>query len=826
MQYFNIMPNKNLNKFFLSIVVPSILAIALFIISFWLIIIPLFEQSLMDRKKEMIRELTHTAWSIIDEKQIEFSEGIITLDSAKNAAARQIEQMRYGNERKDYFWIIDYLPKMIMHPYRKELNGCNLSEFKDLHEKKLFVDAATLVKNQNEGFIDYYWQWKDDTSRIVPKLSYVKGFSDWEWIVGTGIYLDDVRKETKHLKDRVLVISSIIIGIIILTLIYVIRQSLLIEKKRKAAELKLVQSKQKYKTLVDASTEGTLMFVNKKLVFNNMKFASMFVCDTKELTNKLFDDIFTINWTEVLGLFTDPKKTITIETQLKCNGNQKKDVVISISKIFHSNEDAYIVICKDVSPKKQLEKSTQKLSDELQTSLQLMNQPIKPFMREIITCPLNTKITDAAKLMSDKNQKILFIKQNNSILGTINDTDLRKRVLASGYSPTSPVSEIMTAPVQYINDNALLYEAVLLFKKFRVSHLLVNNSKNQASGTISNQDALEMQRNSLSYLVQEIETAKQIENLKKIYDRLPVLVNAILANSDNAQNITRIITSVADAITTKVIELTIETNGTPPCEFAFIAMGSEGRKEQTLKTDQDNAIIFADSEESEIHKIYFLTLAEAINKHLHFIGYKYCEGGIMAKNEKWCQPFSKWKNQFYSWINSPDPQNILDSSIFFDFRCIYGNDEMVQELQIHVHSELSRSDLFFYHMANSIIQFKTIANEDVVDIKKLLLPVIGFIRTYALFKQINKNNTLERLNKLTDLKVIQQEKKNELLQIYNFLMQLRLKNQVQQILDNNIPDNSISENDLSQIEQNTLKKSIEEIKQLQLKLALDFKRGS
>jgi signal-transduction protein with cAMP-binding, CBS, and nucleotidyltransferase domain len=817
------MLDKNLNKFFLGIIAPSILAMILFIISFFVFIIPQFERNMMDRKKEMIRELTNTALSLIKQQQLDVERGDVSFELAQKNAAMQIEQLRYGAEGKDYFWIIDYSPRMIMHPYRKELIGTNLSDFKDSHEKKLFVDAASLVKEKGEGFINYYWQWKDDTTRIVPKLSYVKGDDQWQWLVGTGIYLDDVKKEIGQLKNRLLKISAFIFGIILMILFYIIRQSLIIEHQRKAAEQKLLLSKQKYKTLVEASTEGTLMFMDKKVIFNNFKFSQMIDSPAKDLTGYGFNDIFEIEWDTVLGLFSNPKQSVTTETILQLNGSINKEVVISVSRIDYSNQEAFIVVARDVSTQKQMEKSTQKLSQELQTSLLLMNQPIKSFLREIITCSLETTIQEAATFMTVKNQKVVFIKNGETIIGAVNDADLKKRVLARDLNSSSRVAEIMSAPVVHISENALLYEAILLFKREKVSHLLVKDSQNRMAGSISFQDALEMQQNSLSYLIREIENSNHVEELKHIYQRVPVLVHAIIANSDNALNTTRIITSVADAITSRVINLAIESHGTPPVPFAFISMGSEGRMEQTLKTDQDNAIILSDLA-TALDLDYFHKLAKTINKSLHHIGYNYCEGGIMASNEAWCQPLQAWKKQFSYWINSPDPQNILDSSIFFDFRRTWGESNLVDELRMHVNNEVKENGLFFYHMAGSIIKFKPVLESETANLKKILLPLIGFIRIYSLQNQLVQTNSIERLELLTKKQIFSPERENELIHIYNFLMQLRLKHQAIALLENESAENEIALQSLSHIEQNILKKSHKEIGELQLELSLTYNK--
>ncbi len=157
---------------------------------------------MMEHKKEMILELTNTAWSVLDEYNFEFENGMYSLEQAQQKAITQIEKMRYGNQRKDYFWIIDHQPKMIMHPYRKELNNTDLSNYLDSHENRLFEDAVEVVDSLGQGFVEYYWQWKDDVTKDVPKLSFVKGFEKWNWIVGTGIYLEDVSLEISALKKR------------------------------------------------------------------------------------------------------------------------------------------------------------------------------------------------------------------------------------------------------------------------------------------------------------------------------------------------------------------------------------------------------------------------------------------------------------------------------------------------------------------------------------------------------------------------------------------------------------------------------------------------
>jgi len=832
------MIKSSFHKFFFSIVAPSLLAISLFIVSIYAVIIPSFEKNILERKKEMISELTNTAWSLIKEYHDDYLKKILTCEEAQQAAASRIEKLRYGQERKDYFWITDMQPVMIMHPYRPDLNGTDLNNYIDPNGKKLFVEAVNVVTKQEQGYINYQWQWKDDSLRIVPKLSYVKGFKEWGWILGTGIYLEDVKNEISILKNRLLRISSIIIAIIVITLLYVIKQSLRIEKERTEAEEKLKLSRQKYKTLVDASTEGTLMIIGHKIIFANQKFKQMSGYSADDLLKMNFEDVFGIKWKDLISKFEDVDKSVTVETQLKCGNQSGKDIVISVSRVKHDNNNGYIIIVKDVTGKKLLEIEKGQLSFELQSSLLLMNQPIRSFIQEIYKCNINTKIEDAVKLMIRKNQKALFVEHDHEIVGIINDSDLKKRVLAMGMDKNSPISGIMSSPIISISNNALLYEALLILRKNNISHVAVKNNQGKITGVLNSETIYEMQHNLVSFLIKEIEITENAGKLKKIYGKVPVLINALIETGDKAQNITRIITSVSDSISKRLIELSFEQYGPPPCRFAFIVMGSEGRMEQTLKTDQDNSIIFENLEPQFVEKSYqyFQKIGEYVCDNLNNIGFRYCEGEIMAKNLKWTQPLSVWKEYFQDWITSGDPQSILDSSIFFDFRCIYGSTKLTDELRGHINEISENKAAFLYHLTQSVLKFKPpvgtfgniVSSQDskilkTIDVKKILMPVTGFVRIYALKNTINETNTLLRIEKLYSEGVINKNMYDNLVLSYNYLMISRFKSQVSQVLNNNQPDNYLDINELTEIERVTLKKIFSEISNLQTKLSFDFK---
>ena len=815
------MMDRKASKFIYSIVAPTILAITMFIVSFYLIIIPSFERSIMDRKKEMILELTNTAWSVLAEYNDEYKKGSLSLTEAQKRAAEQVGKMRYGNEQKDYFWIITTSPKMIMHPYRPDLNGSDLSNFSDNHENKLFVDAAQLVNEKGEGNLEYYWQWKDDASKVVPKLSYVKGFQEWNWVIGTGIYLQDVALEIKQLKKHLLQVSFIIVLLIVMILFYVLRQSKTIEEKRIKAEEKLKLSIQKYKSLVDASTEGTLMLINEKVVFANNRFISLLNNEEKEIIGLDFSSLFEISWNDLLSKIDNPKSTSTFETKLIEAKAGLQNVVVSLSQITHSGEIGYILVVRNVTEQKRLRLDAQKLSDDIQLSLQLMNQPVLNLVNKNISCRLNDKVKDAAKTMTDKRSKLICVTENEDIVGVVTDTDLRSRALALEESENMPIYNVMTSPVKKINQDALLYEALLLFKQENISHLLIENNYKQIIGNINHQQCLEMQRNSLTYLIQEINECFVIKDLKRIYNTVPILIQAVFTSTDNINSISRIITSIADAINIRVIELAIKEVGEAPCDFAFVAMGSEGRGEQTLKTDQDNAIIFKDQNDS--NKEYFLRLSEIVNENLHEIGYSRCKGDLMAGNPEWCNSLSIWKDYFSNWIDNPDTPNVLDSSIFFDLRLVYGSNTLVTQLFDHIYT-ISKDNLtFFNQLAKPIIKRKPVFEKKQVDLKKFLLPIIGYLRINALYHSVQETNSLLRLNKLMALGVISEKMGEEIENMYNFLMHLRIKWQVDLLLDNDLPDNTIMLKNLTDLDKNTLKQIISEISKLQDDLQKSFK---
>jgi len=822
-------PESTHHRFFISIVILSVLAISLFILSIFVVILPRFEKTIMEGKKEMISELTNSVISLIDEYQDEAGNNLIPPDSARALAAERISRIRYGDELKDYFWIIDEHTRMIMHPYRPELIGTELHDYKDPNGKLLFVESVHVVSEAGEGFVYYMWQWKDDPTRIVPKLSYVKGYQPWGWIVGTGIYLEDVRIEIGMLKSRLLKIAILLSVILCTILAFIIRQSLRIENRRKQAEKDLHLSREKYKTLVQASTEGTLMLAEDVFIFSNLRFSDLSGYDPMEVRNTSFDSLFDFKWKSLAKEFTDPKKSISRETILNCKDGSHKEVILSASRILYAEQTGYIIVIKEISKLMQFEKETEVLASELQTSLLLMNQPLKNFSRKIKKCSSDTSIKDAALLMTRKNSKALFIHQEDQIIGMINNNDLKSRVLAANLNPERKVIEVMTSPLVTLPEDALLYEGLIVMKQRSLSYLALTGPDRQINGIVGFEDIGEMQLNMVGFLIREIEKAEEVEELARHYRRLPVLTRALIESGSNTRNLTRIITSVADAIHRRLMELALEELGPAPCKYAFIVMGSLGRMEQTLATDQDNAFILEVNPAcgKTAANAYFLALGQKLNRDLNQVGYRKCPGEIMAGNPKWNKDLRAWKGYFTHWIQESNPQNILNAAIFFDFRHIYGDISLVDELREYVNLSSENYAVFFLHMAQSVAKMKPPKSDfrsegAEVDLKTILIPVTSYIRLFSIREKLYETNSLARAELLLGNNIIDRSVYEELTQSFSYLTQLRIKIQARSIAQNDPPGNSIQASQLDRIEVLILKKLFADIAGLQTRLGSLF----
>lgn len=223
----------------IRVIVAPLLACILFIVTLFGLVLPVAKDNLLAQKKDSIAILTQTAANILRYYNELVQSGKLTEETARIMAEQQFRQLRYGSDNKDYFWITDLHPRMVMHPYRPDLEGQDLSRYADLNGKKLFMEFVHKVSQDGSGYVPYLWQWKDLPEQIVPKLSYVMLFEPWGWVIGTGVYLDDLHREFARTSRKLIFISALILTMIFILSAIIIHQGVKETGKRLSAEQEL-----------------------------------------------------------------------------------------------------------------------------------------------------------------------------------------------------------------------------------------------------------------------------------------------------------------------------------------------------------------------------------------------------------------------------------------------------------------------------------------------------------------------------------------------------------------------------------------------------------
>jgi CBS domain-containing protein len=398
-------------------------------------------------------------------------------------------------------------------------------------------------------------------------------------------------------------------------------------------------------------------------------------------------------------------------------------------------------------------------------------QPIK-YTKNPITSKANHLIKDIAKKMVDYKIGSIIVEKSNSPIGIITDKDLRSKIATGLFPIDVDAKQIMSTPVITVAENLSIAEAQIMMLKYNVGHLCVTidgTIHSEIKGIISEHDIVVAQANNPGVLIKQCKRASNSTDLRIIREKLTELIQQSLDNNILINHLCSIAGEINTAISKRAIELAIEKIGTPPpTRFSWMAMGSQGRKEQLLMTDQDNFIIFEDVPDKEYDNVksYFLQLAERVTKTLNKVGYEFCPANMMASNPQWCKSLTDWKKQFNLWINAPGDNGILMCSIFFDYDLVYGDEAFVDKITQNIFDNTNKNELFFAYLGADAIKsppplgfFKQFIvesdgeNKDSFDIKaRAIMPLIDAARLLALNREIrNINNTYLRFKKLAEL---------------------------------------------------------------------------
>jgi len=448
--------------------------------------------------------------------------------------------------------------------------------------------------------------------------------------------------------------------------------------------------------------------------------------------------------------------------------------------------------------------------------------------REPLQLDCKISIHDAAKLMKEKTVTSALIIKDDLLRGIVTDRAFCTKLAAERLSFDQPVSDIMTHDPITITPETTGSEALLIMSRKNIRHLPVARS-GKVVGMLTAADIIRHESHTPIYLINEIHRAVDLESLKKLSDQIPATLLSLVQNSLTAYDIAHTISSIGESITQRLLKFAEEKFGEPPIPYAWITAGSLARNEQTVRSDQDNAIILSDDYDEQAHGEYFINLSKLVSDGLNECGYIYCPGDVMATNDKWRQPLKVWHSYFKDWIHKPKQKSLMYSSIFFDLRCVFGEQSLLDDLRAEVLSASKGNSIFLAYMAANALQFhpplglfrrfvleKGGHEEKALNMKKRgVIPITDLARVYALAAGVDALNTHDRLIAAADASELSQEGKMDLLDAFEFISTVRLHHQANQIERGESADNFVQPEHLSSLERRHLKDAFEVVRTMQ-----------
>lgn len=435
-----------------------------------------------------------------------------------------------------------------------------------------------------------------------------------------------------------------------------------------------------------------------------------------------------------------------------------------------------------------------------------------------------TKLLDAIEQSINYKTSTIIVKMNGDY-GIITDSLLKMKVLLQGRDLNIPVEEIAIFPLISVQKDDYLFDAFSLLIKRNIKRIGVKNSQGEMVGVIEQIDVLSHFANHTYVVDSKIKKAKTIENLKEASNDLINTIKTLNAKGVKVHHISNLIGQLNLKVYRKLYQLIVPEELQK--DACFIVMGSEGRNEQIIKTDQDNALVVRDGVDVEQYRPYM----EKTTQILLDFGYPPCEGNIMVSNPFWCKNVSDYKKETAKWIEAPDMQNYMDLAIFFDSFAVGGNKELLINLKDDLFNKLHDKDVFMAYFARATLTFDTptkIANfmtkSHNIDIKKTaVFPIVQGIRSLALRERIRETTTVKRIKILLQKKVLSEELANELIEAFEVVNTLRLKSQLIKLQDGKEIDNNIDTHTLGKIERDLLKDSFSIVNSFKKFITYTFK---
>ena len=420
-------------------------------------------------------------------------------------------------------------------------------------------------------------------------------------------------------------------------------------------------------------------------------------------------------------------------------------------------------------------------------------------------------------------QRVSSVMVRGETPGIVTDRDFRVRVLAQGLGPETPVARVLSRPVRTVEGAVPVHEAWAALLEANVHHLPVVRD-GEILGVLTDTDLLKHTSQGPVAVLRLVDKLPDRDSLPGYSRKVTEMVAALLSGGLNPVVIAGFVAQLNDALMKRILRWAEEDLGEPPAPYAWIALGSEGRGEQTLLTDQDNALVFAD--EGAGSREYYTALADRANTDLAAAGFPRCPGGYMARNH--CGTLSEWRDRFAGWVGDPTAQGVLEAAIFFDFRRVAGSLDLAP-LQ-EVLDGIPRREAFLRSLVRQALEFRPpptlllrLRSGTDLDLKRQgIAPVVFLARCYGLAVGSNARSTLERLRAATRAGLMGADASATVIDSYRYLLGLRLRMQLKMISEGKPPTNIVSLARLSAIERSRLKDSLRAVGSWQDKAAYRY----
>lgn len=453
--------------------------------------------------------------------------------------------------------------------------------------------------------------------------------------------------------------------------------------------------------------------------------------------------------------------------------------------------------------------------------------------REPVTCVPETSIRQALQRMADHGVGAMVAVEAHVPKGILTLHDVLSRVALAGTDLDQPVIRIMSTDLITLPPHAAAHKAALAMAKQGIRHVLVTDG-GRLTGVISEKDLFSLQRVGLSRISTAIRHAPDLALLKQCARDIQQLARNMLAQGVAAEQLTQIITTLNDLLTTRIIELELQESPARGIEFCWLALGSEGRFEQTLNTDQDNGIIFAlkDNQDPAALRAVLLPFAKRINLALAECGFPLCGGDVMASNPKWCLSLEEWQTTFDKWIYHGGPMDLLHSTIFFDFRPLYGATHLGTVLREWLQTAAPKNSRFLHQLAVNALRNRpplgmvrdfVTGDDHTIDLKMNgITPFVDAARIFSLAIGGTQTNTLQRLREIALPLNISTRDVDAYCQAFLFIQLLRLRLHHVQSEQGTTLTNRVDPDTLNNLDQRILKEAFRQARKLQTKLGLDY----